>query len=759
MISLKFEKIYKHDRKLEPCSVALPYPKGRLWNKDSVRIKSSERSVISQAKITSYWEDGSIRWLFVRFLVNLPGNSSASMYAEIDERLNVRTPLDKTGKLNDVAQIDNNKENFEGRDAFFCQGIQVTKQGESFIIDTGALSFSTALGSGIFEEIKLQDLHYRKEDFTGPIVLANGGKHYELKIDSWTLVEAGPVCVILEASGYQVYEDESLKVTIQVSSYYQKPWVEVAYRLFNSTKKEISFDSISYQIRSKAEVHRTCVASSNYRTKMQLSEQGDMVTKIVDAEELLYEANEHISEVFYGTLFTDTNSDLGGICATIYQAQQNYPKGVTASKEGICISLIPEGATKIRMQSGMAREQRFLLHLHDKAATLEELNHRSLIYQMPDRPALEPRVYQEAGVFQDIFMEEKRNFIEIALIAKADSHARCYGMLNWGDSPDPGYTTQGRGNGEPVWTNNEYDFPHACALMYVRSGTRRFLDYLLVAGRHWMDVDICHYSENPLELEGQWEHTNRHVLNGKIVCSHQWVEGLLDYYHFTGDQEALHSAIGIGKNILRLLETPIFQQKGEINARETGWAMRSLVALYQETHDEQWLERCDWIVGHFEEWEKEYGHWLSPYTDNTEIRVVFMISIAVGSLMRYYRIRPQNRIKSMILRAVDDMIENCYMEYGIFYYKELPSLKRLGNNTIILEALTIAYELTKDSSYLTYGKTTFEMAVKNVESILGGSKRICGDALIGPGPGTKNFAQSFIPIVSYYKAAVQEKII
>lgn len=741
MISLNFEKTYKYERKQEPCCVALPYSKGRLWNKDSVVIKSSKGTVLSQAKVTSHWEDGSIRWLFTRFLADLAGNSSSTMYADIDEIENCKKVNSRNKEIKDT-------------------GIQVSKKSESvYSVDTGVLSFTTTPGSGIFSEINLHNLHYTKEDFTGPIVMADDGKNYQLSIDSWSVVEAGPVCVILEGCGYHRHEDQALKVTIQLISYYQKPWIEVAYRLFDTTKNPITFDSITYQIKSKAEVDRTCVATSNYRTKMQVLENGETVSKVVDAEDLLYEANEHIAEVFYGTMFVDTNSEAGGICATIYQAQQNYPKAVTASKEGISISLIPEGATKITMQSGMAREQRFLLHVHEKTATLEELNHRSLLYQMPDRPDLDPCVYQEAGVFQDVFMKEKRPLIEIALISKADSHARCYGMLNWGDSPDPGYTTQGRGHGEVVWTNNEYDFPHACALMYARSGTRRFLDYLLVTGRHWMDVDICHYSEDPLLFEGQWEHTNRHVLGGKIVCSHQWVEGLLDYYHFTGDQEALHSAIGIGKNILRLLDTPIFQQKGEINARETGWAMRSLVALYQETFDEMWLERCDWIVGHFEEWEKEYGHWLSPYTDNTEIRVVFMISIAVGSLMRYYRIRPQERIKDMILRAVDDVIEHCYMEYGIFYYKELPSLKRLGNNTIILEALTIAYELTKDPSYLSYGKITFEIAVKNTDSVLGGGKKIIGDSVIGPGPGTKNFAQSFLPLTTYYRAAVLEKII
>lgn len=37
---------------------------------------------------------------------------------------------------------------------------------------------------------------------------------------------------------------------------------------------------------------------------------------------------------------------------------------------------------------------------------------------------------------------------------------------------------------------------------------------------------------------------------------------------------------------------------------------------------------------------------------------------------------------------------------SFFCYKELPSLNRLGNNTLLLESLAIAYELTKDEKYL-----------------------------------------------------------
>ena len=95
-----------------------------------------------------------------------------------------------------------------------------------------------------------------------------------------------------------------------------------------------------------------------------------------------------------------------------------------------------------------------------------------------------------------------------------------------------------------------------------------------------MDVDVCQYSKNPLRIGGQWEHTAGQCKNGKMVCSHEWVEGVIDYYHFTGDERGLETAISIGDNILRLLDTPMYAKPGEANARETGRALRALVPLY-----------------------------------------------------------------------------------------------------------------------------------------------------------------------------------
>ena len=194
---------------------------------------------------------------------------------------------------------------------------------------------------------------------------------------------------------------------------------------------------------------------------------------------------------------------------------------------------------------------------------------------------------------------------------------------------------------------------------------------------------------------------------------------------------------------------PQYQQPGEAGARETGWALRTLTALYIETGDIKWTEKCRWIVGQFEQWNDRYGNWLQSYTDNTMIRTGFMISIAIGSLMRYYRVFPDENLKDLILGAVDDLTENYMTRQGLFIYKELPSLSRNGTNTLLLEAMTIGYELTGDRKYLDLGKRTFDRAI-NASPVKAGGKKIVEDAVIVGSGAPKNFAQSFFPISGFY---------
>lgn len=805
MTKIYFDKLYRYERKEEHCSVAIPVKEGILKSVDNVVILQNGSPVPVQAKVTATHKDGTVKYMFVRFMADLPANKGTVLECDYN-----------SGMKNDY------------------KGIVIESLSDGFYVDGDGIKFTVKNNSShIFDKLSDGNKEYVAKQFVGPCLIDKDNISYDMHIDNWEITEQGRLCTILTGRGSNIVKNadgKSLKEAdnsdvqqkqektdihqnvdfeIRITVYAKKPWIEIGYRIINTTDNVLDIDSLVFylkadkdsiinghvhdmkldsltdstgcgdglldnshndgpvfhtrgiteldMIQKKAPVKdiRTFVGSSNYKTDFYIGKNGESVNKYVDSHFLLKEANEHFAEVLYGTFMADRTDEQGGVCITVYQAQQNYPKAVKADKSGIAIMLVPQGIDSVKMQSGMAREQCFLMHFHASDESIKELDNRSLIYQMPDRPYISPAVFKESGVMMDVFPDEKNDCVEMAFIGKADEHARCFGMMNWGDSWDPGYTKQGRGNGRLVWSNNEYDYPHSCALMYARTGVRRFQDYLFTNARHWMDVDVCHYSKDPLRIGGQWEHTAGHCENGVMVCSHEWVEGLLDYYHFSGDNRGFDTAIGIGENVLRLLDTPMYAKPGEANARETGWALRTLTALYIETHDKKWLSKCEWIIDSFKIWEEEYGNWLAPYTDNTTIRVGFMISVAVGSVMRYYREFPSDEIKNMLLRAIDDLTENCMLDCGLFYYKELPSLVRLGNNTLLLESLSIGYELTGNPEYLKYGYGTFRKAINEKPGSTNGSKQIIEDALICAGGSTKGFAQSFIPLITYYKDLVE----
>ncbi|MBQ7265364.1 MAG: hypothetical protein IJS61_04620 [Firmicutes bacterium] len=722
MVEINLEKIYSFHAKDEPVFVGVPFKKGKVKSTENLVIKD-ENGVIapSHIKVTGHWDDGSVKWIFADFLADIPANKSAKYYLDESQEKYVC-------KLDALSYKDNTIDNGN-----FKIKLSNTKE---------KLFDSFSKGNFDISSFKLEDIF---------------GNVYTPIYESPTLVEENPLKNIVEIRGKNVSSKRSCSFVIRLTSYINKNYFDIGYTLINDNTEPLSVKSLSLDITKPfGGSMRQSLAHSNYKTKYTANENGDKIQLLIDADHLLSESNEHNPEVFYGTFFGDISDSEGGVSATVYQAQQNYPKALEAEKGKLTLYLVPEGIEDITFYMGMQKEHTIRIYLHDNES-LEAINNVSTIFQMPYRALLKPEVYENSGVFgKNIFVKNKVQKLELYLGARADEHARSYGILSWGDTPDMGYTAQGRGGGKLVWTNNEYDFPHACATEYVRTGTRRFLEYLFVSAKHWMDVDVCHYSDDPLEIGGQWEHSRDHINGRVMVCSHQWVEGLLDYYHFSGDIRAYNTALSIAENVSNLLDTPPYRQEGETSARETGWALRTLAAMYNETKDKKWLEKCDFIVGHFTAWKEKYGLWLSPYTDNTKIRVVFMIAIAVNSLMRYYDICPtpslKEHIKDMVLEAVDDIIENCRLDNGLFYYKELPSLQRNGNNPIILEALSYAYEITGDKKYIEAGLPTLEYVTSLTPSASQAKKHIESSVLYGTG-GSKNFAQMMIPITVFYKFA------
>jgi hypothetical protein len=110
----------------------------------------------------------------------------------------------------------------------------------------------------------------------------------------------------------------------------------------------------------------------------------------------------------------------------------------------------------------------------------------------------------------------------------------------------------------------------------------------------------------------------------------------------------------------------------------------------------------------------------------------------------------------MLVTAMRDLVDNCLMADGRFYYKELPSLRHRSAGALVLEALAHAHEVSADVSFLTAGMPTFERVV-NSSSTTGGAvgrKHVEGDAVLWSlGRGSKSFAANFLPVLAFYRAA------
>ncbi|MGI6355361.1 MAG: beta-L-arabinofuranosidase domain-containing protein [Lentisphaeria bacterium] len=735
-----FPKLSRFDRNQEPCSLALPLPAGALSNPENFSIWDGDRALPCQTTVTSRWPDQSVRWLYVDFLANLPGLK--------EKRLSWRLEPSKPPREGSAAVVvvDGAVRLESG-----VATLHLSSPGDILELRTGLVA------DGASERL-LGDCHHPFwEDDSGTVWKA------VLDQDGWQVVSPGPIHAIVQGRGKHQSEDgrRCFDFQLRLHAYAGKPWFQAEYRLLHAEEEaELLVRRIAWRwqaARPLSSAGQRAVARSNYRTQTrELSGNDGVLEQEIDADWLLFESNEQMPETHYGTFWGDWREPgQFGLCLTVFQAQQNYPKALRVGADFLEADLYPASAAPLVWRQGIARTQRLLLYPHAGDLPLADANIRSLQYQMPDRPVLPASCYQQADVLENVWMNTSYQPLEAYLIQLADRRLRAYGMLHWGDAPDMDYTTQGRGRGKFVWCNNEYDMPHAAMLMYARNGERRMLDYLLVAGEHQMDVDVCHYSPNPHRRGAQLIHSADHV-SGGATPSHQWVEGLLDLYHVTANRDALETALGIGENLLLLLQQPSLQQPGGSSARETGWALRSLLALYRETGEQRWLDESKKIVQQFHVWQEEFGAWLSPYTNHTLIRVPFMIAVAASSLMRYYWLTSDAAVGELVVKAMDDLLAHTLGQDGRFFYKELPSLQQRGAGLYVLESLAYAWDLTRDAKYIRAGMPQLLATLAAAPNYGSGAKYAQENAVIWErGLSPKAFAMYSMPLLMFGRAAAE----
>ena len=683
MNTLYFEKISQFDRQAEPVTVSIPFAQGRLADPRALVIRDGDVILPAQRRVLATWPDKSVKWLLVHFQPDLPGNE--------DKTLHFKT-VDDPPDVQSQATV------------------KVARAPDGIAVDTGPLSFLVPNEGFLpIRDVRLDGvLQWGVTPFKGFTMRCDGQEvtsasgPVELEVE-----EAGPLRAVVLVKGKHRRPDGKgyLDLHGRVTAYAGKPYVEVEHQFIHAeAEAELALEAIELAFAPQANGSpHLALGQGYYRTAIQESD-GGALEMALTTETMLYQSNEHFIDSFYGDFWVDWRDDDAGLTLSIHQAHQNFPKKLRVAQDGIICSLYPDDAPPAPLLQGMAKTHRIQLHFHPAETPIQECSVRSLQFQLPDRPALSRVWFRENNPWlEDFFPEQLPDRLLTYVNRLHDGRPAAVGMFHFGDAPDAGYTNQGRGRGHTVWVNSEYDRPHACALYYGLTGQRRVLDSALVTARHWLDVDLCHHSPDPLIDGGLKAHTRYHVIGG-VTPSHEWTAGFLDYYFLTGRTEALEAARSVTENILRHMARPELSTPGAISVREGGWALRTMVGMWTGTGEERWKAEARRLAEMYLDWYDEYGALLAPYTSHSMPRVTFMISLTVNSFARYLLIEDDPelvaRVKTLIVETVDDMLAHCLGPDGIVYYKELPSLRRTAPTYHLLEALTHAYRITGDVKYL-----------------------------------------------------------
>ncbi|NLD74090.1 MAG: hypothetical protein GX649_15420 [Chloroflexi bacterium] len=731
--TLYLEKISRYDRPAEPVSVSIPLARGRLEDPAGLTIRDDQgRALPVQRHVLATWDDGSVKWMQVHLQPDLPGNSDATLTLDVGQATGDPQPE---------------------------RVVTITEREGAIDVDTGPLRFTVAADAfWPVRDLVLDGQPLFGAQPFGGFALSLGGEALSTAGAAVALevLEAGPLRVVIEARGKHRRADGTGYIDLRgrVTAYAGKPYIEIEHQFVHAEEAgELALESLEVAFRPKVSGQpHVALGQGYYQTGIEESDES--VEMLLDAETMLYQSNEHFVDCFYGDFWADWRDARGGLAISIHQAHQNFPKALRADREGIVCSLYPQSVDPAPTMRGMGKTHRILLHVHGPDTPLNDISVRSLQFQLPDVPSLPRAWYRENNPWVETFFPEQlpQRLLHYFL-QMHDGRPKVLGMYHFGDAPDAGYTDQGRGRGKTVWVNNEYDRPHQCAILYGLTGERRVLDSGLVAARHWMDVDLCHHDPDPLVNGGLKIHTRYHVTGG-VTPSHEWTEGFLDYYFFTGRREALEAACSVGENIMRHMALPRMQRPGEASVREGGWAMRAMIGLYLGTGEERWRKEAERLAELYLSWYEEYGALLAPYTSHSMPRVVFMISLTVNSFARYLLIDDNPRVKQLIVDNVDDMLAHCLGPDGIPYYKELPSLRRPAPTPHLLEALAHAYRITGEDRYLKVASRVFA-ALERGDATARQTAKFVDDsgAVIAGHGGGRIFASTFPSVLLYASEA------
>lgn len=732
---------YGVERREVPVTFGFPLTQGAVFDLDHFRVISPDNEEIpAQFSATSFWPDGSLKWVLIDF---------ADHFGPYEERSYSVAFGSEVSRLADD----------HGR------GIHIDEDDEKIIITTGPLRAQVskkayklfddiwidANGDGIFSELE----RVATTGTEGVGLVDERGHVFttsSLEPESFLFEEMGPEKVVVRVEGKYGTEDgrQYMRYVSRLTFRAESTRVHVAHTLINDYLHTEFTDvtSMYIPIETTEPIDRALVFTND-------SSQGFKAHCACGSSVRLFQTDERTASI-NGDIVVNRPYWMAGlvpgvarvavgdqtITAVIHEFQERWPKGIHAEGSTLSLELLPEQPSaeygsdlpyhlmfpfvsgKYRFKWGNSFTERITIDFGNESSA-EELAAEG---QFPAVAVIPPEWYNETKVLGPVAVSNGdrvalwNRFVSDSYLEniRAKIAAREYGYFNYGDW---------FGERDRNWGNNEYDLAHGFFMEFIRTGDRRYHRLALTAARHQADIDIIHAYPDPTFVganarhsvghTGEWTERANHATWSRAFDSsfmasngHTWADGMMDAWFLSGDARVMEGALALGEHIAWSM-APAFRELGT-HERSAGWSLKAIMALYRGTYDPVYLKAARQIVAVAlsEQDLGGSGAWPHPLpTDHSGNRLgtvgnnLYLIGILLGGLQAYHDVTDDPDVLQSLKAGVDWVMKSWNPERGGWPYSAAVDgdplyVENANLNTIITSAIAYVAALREDEELL-----------------------------------------------------------
>jgi len=764
----------------------VPFKKGEVKSLDDLVVADLDgRLVPAQFESLSLWDDGSLRWVLVN-MVETIGAQQTKTYTLRTRTKNETVPVSEKITItdeNDVFTVNTGAVKFDvpiysssmlanisRRDASGNWSTVSTKGLEAIIWRTGAKRYKSRIENCTVESsgplrsvIKIEGHHLFWDHSTGDFdpaeistfqfimrVFCYAGSG-EIRLQ-YTFINDNRDNKIRPSERYHVYAMEELADYKWVNGHWVKRPQSIKFRereLLDDDYGQINVKDIKLRLtlddnysRYSFGVVGNAPVSGTIDGPVALEQTGPVHSYDYHTKEMPYPRIPFKAYVIHGR---NTPSDefgkaegwvtLSGSAHSLFFGSkyfwQYHPKMYALNKNELEFSVWNTLEAIPDPEIGFAKTHEIAIRFgsptafFDTGALMAGLN-------KPLHAAAEPEHYMSTGVFGTYLPAnyEMWSNAEEYLLTSAENSEKTresrdiYGVRNYGDMPGIRYV--------PIYYNQEYDIMLGSTLQFARTGKRVYFDEADILAWHFMDVDVLHASNSPLNEGGQHMHFTDHA-KGETHAGHGTVEGLWYYYMLTGEPRAREVATGIADFFAKIASWKNFLDFRDDEERTMGWALKALVPSYRATLNPRYKLAAQMVVEQaIAGQDPDTGNWDHPlYPNEDKHRPVcvggkpWMVGIILQGMKHYHHEFNDPRVKELILKAADWMIWSNYV------YMTCPDRKPGNSATTHFDGLTYAWELSGKRYYLDEALIGFASSIGSWEKDNARQYTVRGNSLEG----------------------------